>query len=202
MFSQYGEEQIINKFFSSKTGGVLVDVGAMDGVTYSNSRELILNYGWGGVLVEPHPEYFNKLTELYINTPSVNLKNVACAKEEGDVDFYIYSEGKDSCVSTISKEFKKRVIRAHGNKFKEPIRVKAITLHNILSEVGHVDFLSVDCEGVDMDVLRSNDWTKYRPTLVCVEHSMDEKELEQFVLEINYSICAKTIGNTFFSDKG
>ncbi|MBG88411.1 MAG: hypothetical protein CMO80_16130 [Verrucomicrobiales bacterium] len=198
-YSQYGEEEILLNFFEQKQGGVIVDVGACDGLTYSNSRFLIHHLAWRGLLVEPHPEFFSNLERLYENDDNVSIRNVACFDEETTVDFHIFSEGIDSCASTISEEFKQKMIGAYGDKFKkEPIKVQAVTLKSLLSEYDHVDFLSVDCEGVDMKVLRSNDWSKNRPSLVCVEHSMDEDELKDFIQSIGYVEYAKNAGNTFF----
>lgn len=199
MYSQYGEERVLRDFFGDKTEGFVVDVGAMDGQTYSNSRDLIENKGWKGVLVECHPQFFADLEKLYKGNDDIALKNVACYNEEKVLDFYMYSEGVHASVSTVSEEFKQRVINAHGDKFKpEAVQVQAVRLETILSECEKVDFLSIDCEGVDMEVLESNDWTKYRPSLVCVEHSMSHEELHQFMSKINYSVYDKTAGNTFF----
>jgi len=201
MFSQYGEERVINNFFSGKTGGLVVDVGAMDGETYSNSRDLIINYNWKAVLVEPHPDFFSALEKLYSNNDDVIIKNLACYHEEKVLDFYVYSDGKESCVSTVSSDFKERVIKAHGDKFKaESVKVQSVRLEKILSECEKIDFLSIDCEGVDMEVLSSNNWSKYRPSLICIEHSMSHEELHQFMSKINYSVYDKTAGNTFFKE--
>ena len=202
MYSQYGEEEILLRFFGGKRDGVVVEVGACDGLTYSNSRFLIHDLAWRGLLVEPHPEFFSTLEKIYGNDDKVSIRNVACFDEETTVDFHIFSEGIDSCGSTMSEEFKQRMIDAHGDKFKkEPIKVQTVTLNSLLSEYDHVDFLSVDCEGVDMKVLSSNDWSKNRPSLVCVEHSMDESELSSFIESVDYVLYDKTNGNTFFKEK-
>jgi len=202
MFSQYGEERVLNNFFGSKGKGFVVDIGAMDGTTYSNSRYLISNLNWSGLLVEPHPDFFSRLENIYRGNENVTLKNVACFKKNTTVDFHIYSDGIDSCVSTISEDFKKRVINAHGDKFKEnPIKVQAVTLDSLMSDCEHVDFLSVDCEGADMDVLQSNNWEENRPSLICIEHSMDESELSNFIESVDYVFYDKTSGNTFFKEK-
>jgi FkbM family methyltransferase len=198
MYSQYGEERILQSFFSNKKNGFLVDVGAMDGITYSNSRFLIEKYDWSGILVEPLPEYVEKLNLLYDNNDNVIIKPYACLDKELLVDFYQYSEAEEASVSTMSQNFKNRVIKAHGDKFKkEPIKVKTITLNNIINN-NKVDFLSIDCEGVDMEVLSSNNWNKNRPSLICVEHSMDQEILHSFMKNIGYKEYSHTAGNTFF----
>jgi|LakMenE01Jun11ns_1017448.scaffolds.fasta_scaffold9654231_1 FkbM family methyltransferase len=197
-YAQYGEESIIIPFFNGKTNGFFVDIGAMDGITYSNTRYLVEQYNWRGILVEPHPVFFETLKSLYGNNDQITILNNACLNKETEVDFFMYSTGQDACVSTISESFKNRVISKHGDKFEyHPVKTQTKTLNSIINN-NLVDFLSVDAEGVDMEVLSSNDWTKNRPSLVCVEHSMETYVLIDFIKSINYKEYAKTSGNTFF----
>ena len=197
-YAQYGEESIILDFFGQDSKGIVVDVGAADGIRYSNSRHLI-ELGWSGVLVEPHPTYFDKINELYKDTDSVTTINAAVYSEEGEMPFYVYGRDEHAQVSTLSKEFKERVVKVHGDKFEEnPTMVSVIRLSTVLQEAGKVDFLSVDCEGVDMDVIRSNDWDLYRPSLVCIEHSMPKEELHEYMNSVGYTFLQATAGNSFF----
>jgi hypothetical protein len=61
-FSQNDEQKLIEKYFSEP--GILFDIGASDGITFSNSRKMLLN-GWNGFLVEPGKKSYNKLHNLY-----------------------------------------------------------------------------------------------------------------------------------------
>jgi len=63
-YSQYTEEDFLLDFFKNKSNGFLVDIGAADGITNSNSRRLILD-GWSGILIEPNKKNYNKLLDLY-----------------------------------------------------------------------------------------------------------------------------------------
>ena len=201
IYAQYGEESIILDFFGQDSKGIVVDVGAADGVRYSNSRWLIESCGWEAVLVEPHPTYFHQLEDLYKSNKSVKLVNAAAYSEEALLPFYLYGRDEHAQVSTLSKNFRDKVIKVHGNKFEEkPTMVKALQLSSILHDIDHVDFLSIDCEGVDMEVIKSNDWDLYRPSLVCVEHSMPKSELHDFINSVNYTFLTETQGNTFFED--
>ena len=65
IYSQHGEEHIINMFFQEKRAGMCVDIGAADGVINSNSRFLIEMLGWSAVLIEPHPSFYSQLEKLY-----------------------------------------------------------------------------------------------------------------------------------------
>lgn len=199
MYAQYGEESIILDFFGQDSKGKVVDVGAADGIRYSNSRYLINDLGWSGVLVEPHPTYFDKIKELYKDADAVTTINAAVYSEEGEMPFYVYGRDEHAQVSTLSKDFKEKVAKVHGDKFEEhPTIVNVIKLSTILQDVGKVDFLSIDCEGVDMEVIKSNDWDLYRPSLVCVEHSMPKEELHGYMNSVGYRFLQATVGNSFF----
>jgi hypothetical protein len=67
--------------------------------------------------------------------------------------------------------------------------------------VFNIDFMSVDCEGLDMEVLESNDWDIFRPKLICIEHSIDKTLLSNFMNSKNYTKIYENIGNTFYETK-
>ena len=206
MNSQYNEEEIIINFFQSKRDGFLVDIGAVDGVINSNSRFLIQHLGWNGLLVEPNPETFTKLNELYFNiSDKIKLESVAIFNEERkDVDFHIYGHDvNDSQGSTISNEFRERAILQTGDKYTKTIKIHTITLKTLFTS-NHIkdkfDFLSVDCEGTDYEVLSSNDWNTYRPKLICFEASINVDKVETLLRNNDYVFHDRTLGNIFYKD--
>ena len=199
-YSQYGEEAIIDSFFKGKRRGYCVDVGAADGVLYSNSRYLIETLAWSALLIEPHPAFFQSLLDLYKDNSKVRLENVAVYSDSGEMPFYLYGRDYRAQVSTLSETFRERVCNIHGDRYEaEPVTVQVTTLENILKGTERVDFLSIDCEGVDMEVLRSNDWINNKPAMVCVEHSMPKQELDDFMIKADYSLYQRTIGNSFYT---
>ena len=202
-FSQYKEEEFFDSFFNNKEEGFLVDVGAADGVTNSNSRHLILNKKWKGILVEPHPEYFKKLELLYNDNLNIKLLNNAAFKEETVLPFYIYDDRNvdSGQVSTISEQFKNRVINRFGDGYSKVVNIQTLKLSTILKDITHIDFLSIDCEGVDIDVINSHDFSKVRPKLIGLEHSMEEQVLLDTMNSYNYVLIHKTTGNSFFAAK-
>jgi len=206
MNSQYNEEQIIINFFQRKKDGFLVDIGAVDGVINSNSRFLIQHLEWSGLLVEPNPETFKKLSNLYIDlNDKIKLENVAIFNEEKqNVDFHIYGDDViDSQGSTISDEFRQRVIIQTGDKYTKTIKTQTITLKTLFASNNikdEFDFLSVDCEGTDYEVLVSNDWDVYRPKLLCFEASINVDKVEDLLRDNDYVIHDRTVGNIFYKD--
>ena len=204
MASQYGEDEVLLKYFNQKPNGILVDVGAADGVENSNSHMLITKYNWKGILIEPHPLYAKSLLNLYKDNKNVAIYEIAVYNKQCQLPFYIFGDPTEAQVSTLDETFKQRVIVRHGNKFQPPITVECDTLTNILDKLhcpANIDFLSVDCEGADLVALQSLDWKKYVVDLVCVEHSMPIEELKAYMDGIGFDMYYQTGGNTFFVRK-
>ena len=201
IYSQYGEERFLNEYFKEKENGFLVDVGAADGELYSNSRHLILNKNWKGILVEPHPFFFEKLVNLYHNNKDIKLLNCAAYKTEGKMPFYVYGNSSSGQVSTLSEHFKAKVSFRYGDGYDKKIDVEVKPLKTILKNIKHIDFLSIDCEGVDLEVVSSNDWDNIRPSLVCIEHSMTKSTLWELMNVYDYHLVHETTGNSFFAEK-
>ena len=166
-YSQNDEQTYILNYFANNAPGHLLDIGANDGQTLSNSRALIEYKEWSGLLVEPSPTAFKKLSALYKDNDLVECLNVAIANEKGKIEFYDMEShlgnGDTSLLSTaVVTELPKW---AATTEFKK-IKVKAVTYADI---VDTYDFITIDCEGLDLDVLRQIDLKHTQ--MVCVEHN-------------------------------
>lgn len=197
---QYNEEEILQEIFPERfadidlngarikgtsIGGFLVEIGAADGIDNSNSYDLIKHHGWSGLLVEPHPGYYMDLLHLYAQNPNVTLSHYAITKALGRKQLGIDGQ----CSSLI---YPKSV----------SVEVQCVTL-TTLFELYRVpeqfNFLSIDCEGEDMNVLRSLDWDRYSIDVVCVEHSMPKEELDSFMASKDYKLFDRNLGNSFYT---
>lgn len=163
-FSQNSEEQIISDYFGDYVG-TLLDIGANDGVTFSNSRALILK-GWRGHLVEPSLAY-SKLHELYKDTPDIETHDLAISTFNGGGDF---NEGSDSLLSGIEKGW--------ANSY-EVRRVYFQTWSKFYYSIGEpqFDFISIDTEGEDLNILRQMDLTAIGCKCLCIEHNNLDSEI-------------------------
>jgi FkbM family methyltransferase len=203
--AQYNEEEILWRFFKNKRNGFLVDVGAADGYRYSNSYSLINDYNWGGMLIEPHPDFVQRTETLYAEKPKIKICAYAIGSTEEIRQLYMYGRDKHAQISTLSNRFKERAVQIHGDKYLSPINVKCKPLNSVLREYDcpiDIDFISIDCEGLDMEVLQSMDWNRYHVRLVCVEHSMPKSDLHSYMNSIGYTFFDETIGNSFFVKDG
>lgn len=182
MYSQNNEEEIILKLLGDITG-VFLDVGAYDGKAFSNTLALI-ERGWRGILVEPSPGPFAKLTDRHNGNINLALINSAVGKNVGSVSFWPSEDGVSTTVETHFKKWNSVVV------FGEPIQVPQITFHDIaaLYPVWFLDikFLNIDTEGTSADLLLLFPFGLARPQVVCVEHDNRSLELKSHMRDYGY----------------
>ena len=159
--SQHGEAGILAALVGDDWPRYLVDVGAHDGRSLSNSYPF-LQQGWAGMLVEPLPAAFSRLESLYHDRADVRCVRAACAAGEGEMQLAVGDDAPLAMTSTL---------RA-GARGKGHMTVTVRTLSSLLEECGApADFslLLVDAEGVDYEVLAGLDFDHWRPRVVVTE---------------------------------
>lgn len=197
MYAQYGEEIFLKKFLDINNKGLVVDIGAADGIRFSNSRFLI-EQGWRALLVEPNPKNFKKIKELYNENNLVLLENVGCGNDTiEEVQFFIDKNDEHEQLSTFKIEQMNKCKSIYNCDFVET-NLKIIKTsdlfekYNILS----IDFLSIDTEDFDENVIEGIDFSKVEIKLICVEH--DTPKIQKKLTENNFYKVHKTIGNIFY----
>jgi FkbM family methyltransferase len=159
-YTQNDEERIIVDYFGNYKG-VVVDIGANDGRTFSNSLRLI-ELGWRAYLVEPHFEAYLKSVAEHEDNDDVKCFNLGIGPSTQEVPFLI---GSDSLLSTTHHEYK------HIFKyceFSEGV-MQQMTWRHFYDMIDKpvIDFLSVDAEGMDWDIIQQIDLTEVK--MVCFE---------------------------------
>jgi FkbM family methyltransferase len=163
-YSQFGEDRVLPLFMPRKRSGFYVDVGANHPTTHSNTFWLY-KQGWHGVVVEPN----TTLLDLHRRVRPRDIQVQALVSDTNTVVEFV--EFRDHTKSTMSENDVKKwdpatIVRRHS--------MTPRSLTSILDESRSpqdIDLLCVDVEGVDICVLRSLDWTKYRPRIVVAEMS-------------------------------
>ena len=212
-YSQQGEQQIILRFFTEHKqhySRYFVDAGAFDGIVGSNSRALF-ELGWSGLVIEPNPRSFARLAALYKDEPRVTCVNLALSNRHETGVEMLFSIGpagtkeadqwKYGQVSTLHGAFAEEFRRDHGYQYA-PSRVDLATLAELM--IAHqtppdLGFMSIDCEGEDLNVLQSFDLNHFHPRLLCVECDDRSRHVYQGYLQGRYKYYDHTKGNTFFS---
>ena len=172
-YSQQGEdEHLLHSFFKGKSGGVFIELGALDGVLYSNTKFYEDTLGWKGILIEPVPRLFEMLKH---NRPGCELYQVAICDQQGEVEFV----GDDAYAGSV-QTYGKELMEARQNESKLPSQtysVPAKRFHEIVSHerVPSVDLLSVDVEGGEFEVLSTFDW-EINVSVVIYESSLKWKQ--------------------------
>ena len=168
--TQYGEFKMLFSLSGHKKSGMIVDVGANDGITCSNSYPFI-NRGWRAVLIEPNPKVFASLQAFHSSRSSLQFFNVACGAEAGELPLYLGSDDR-TVYATLSTDESDWYSATRSN---EHVLVSVKKLETILQTAEcpqDFDILSIDTEGFDYFVLVGLNLMHFRPKVIVTE---DEK---------------------------
>lgn len=165
-YSQNGEDIIINKIFSSQKEGFYVDVGAHHPKRYSNTY-LLYKKGWRGINIDPNP-----LTIKLFKKSRKNDINLQCgiSGEKKELSYYNFS---DPAMNSFSEAVAKELCKKKWIKLLDVNKIDTYTLGDVLERYlpvdAKVDLLNIDTEGLDIEVLKSNNWNKFKPSVIVVE---------------------------------
>ena len=195
--SQYREDLVIDTLFKHKSNGFYVDIGANDPDVLSNTK-LFYNRGWRGINVEPEPNLHTKLCCHRVG--DINLR-VGVGPETGIMTFYRMSA---DTLSSFNKQAALQAGKLYGGTLigEEPTPVAKladILADNLLGR--SIDFMSVDAEGYDLAVLKSNDWSRFRPSVIIVEINVGGNDIVAFLLKQEYVLIFDNGTNGIFVAK-
>lgn len=199
-YAQEGEDILLLRLMEGKEKGFYLDIGAHHPRRFSNTY-LFYQMGWSGINIDATPGSMTSFSKL--RPRDVNLE-VAVACESGVRTFYVFDEPAlntfDTNLAHQRSNLKYNLIGTH--------QISVRRLNDILTEsipVGcNIDFMSIDVEGYDLEVLQSNDWHRFRPNLVLAESleqdldSLTRSDIYRFMVEQHYQLCAKTLNTLFF----
>ena len=191
-YSMDKEDLVIEGYFKNKNKGFYVDVGCYHPLQRNNTM-LLYQKGWRGINIDIS-DFSIKLFK-FLRPDDFNL-NVAVSNKEGEIDMFF--QKKLSQLSTIKENSAKKAFQ--GNILNQKILSRKLT--SILDECKYkdqkIDFLNIDAEGADFEVLQSLDFNKYSPELICIE--VIEKDLENSdVFNFLYKNRYKKIWSGVFS---
>jgi FkbM family methyltransferase len=207
---QNKEDEFVYQYFKNKFGeefkGSVLDIGANDGVTLSNSFFLITQ-GWKGYLVEAGKNPFYKLASLYQNTSKEIVKcyNLALGDKNEIVTFY---ESKNlintSDIGLVSSAVSEETIRWRnaGVEYEEySVLMQTFDTFANQNELSDkiFDFISIDIEGLDWEVLKQIDLGKFGCKCLCVEFNGKEKEkYVEYALKYDLYLAVQNAENLIF----
>jgi len=200
-YSLCKQDQFVNEhFFKNKKNGVFVDIGAYDGVEGSNTYffEKILN--WTGICVEPVSLLFEKLRE----SRACVCVNGCISDKEGEAKFLkitgpggsvgmgggLFDKYEPEQSENLQKYFTEGTCRG------EIISAKCYTLERVLKEnnINHIDYLSVDVEGAEFDILKSINFDEIDIDVIDVENNFEKPQIRNFLQSKNFMFVSR-VGN-------
>ncbi len=195
------EIALIRAYFDQKQGGVFVEVGANEPVSAtSQSWHLEKRLNWTGLLIEPHPELAEKARQ---SRPGSVVCECACTSpdKEGQLTLYIPVQNGRLIPSHAAVE---KNIDVHHYQEHTDVCVKARTLEHLLEQNGirQIDFLSIDVEGSEMDVLQGLDLEKRKPSLILLEDKHVVLTKHRYLKKNGYMLVKRTKQNCWYVPKG
>lgn len=202
-YSQNNEEQIILDYFKGKKGSFL-SIGENDGVTLSNVRALALS-GWSGYCIEPSQIAFDKLKLLYTDNPEIVCVQYAITKKDGPIKFYEsgthLNKGDTALLSSVVKS---EIVKWKKTTNFIETEANGLTWESFLDkyEPGYIDFLSIDAEGLDLDILMQIDLAEIKCKMICIEWNSDlqiRKKITQYVDGFSFKLKSVNPENLIYA---
>jgi len=204
-YAQEGEDVLLDRLLAKKDKGFYVDVGAHHPKRFSNTHYFHMR-GWNGINIEPNPAAYDLFRKM--RPRDVNLQ-LGISDLSGELQYY---EFDDSALNTFDEHLMRDRESSTSYRVIATLRIRVETLASTLE--AHlprgqvIDFLSIDVEGMDLNVLRSNDWERFRPHCVVTEAlnadlslaALTNNPLVSYMLEQRYYLAAKTCNSWFFLD--
>lgn len=163
MFSQYNEEEIVLHYFSNRVASFL-DIGAWDGITLSNTRALSI-LGWSGVLVEPCPSAFVELLKNTKAFPKLICVNAAVSKCREVRKFHMQSEWGGTLNDKVLSTCGRITVQDYYLSTISPSDLEEIGI----KENMEFEFVSIDAEWMDLEILTACEMLLKRTELLCIE---------------------------------
>lgn len=183
--SRYAEEWIIRDFFNDERNGVFVDIGANHYQRESNSYYLEEYLGWRGLAVEPQTKFAADYAKRRPQTIFVPL----FVSDKSDQQATMYVPAND-LIASSDQSF----VQREGGDDAAPVQVNTATLDDILDryEIDRIDFLSIDVELHEPEVLSGFSINRFKPRLVCIEsHAPVRQKILDYFASQGYALLGK-----------
>lgn len=194
IYTYYGQMQedkhIHVKYFASLRNGVFLEMGALNGVKFSNTKFFEDTLNWSGVLIEPNPDAF---AELSVNRPRSKCYKFAVSKTEGELEFY-----KHDAVGSVKENTTDEFFNNwHKDKNIEVVKVPSMRLDKILHNAGvtFIDFWSLDVEGSEYEALETMDWSIPVYLILIEKQTLDRKRQCEDILLANGFVFKEAVAH-------
>jgi FkbM family methyltransferase len=213
-YSQCGQDEFIHQnYFKGYTSGIFIEIGANNGITYSNTCFFEKELNWTGICVEPIPEIFTELEKnrectciqgCITNRSGQGQLLVISNSEEAKPDDHL-----DMLSGLIDKydprhiERIKREVESTAGSYKI-IDVNCYVLNELLEQNGitHINLLSIDTEGGEFDILSTIDFSRYQIDVLLIEDNYGDPRFISFLAEKGFNFVRQISGDLIFVRQG
>lgn len=201
-YSQEGEDLLLQRIFGKRRDGFYVDIGSHHPFRFSNTYAFYRR-GWRGVCVDPLPGTMARFRRW---RPRDTALEVGVSERPSQLTYFMFNE---PAINTFSAEVAAQRSGKNNWHIVERRQIDTLPLASLLDQhvpvaVREIDFMSIDVEGLDLEVLRSNDWARYRPRIVITEclnaaiSGWSDDPVVLFMRQQGYLPVAKTVHSVFF----
>lgn len=197
-YSQLAQEFWVLDQTKNKTGGYFVEFGATNGIELSNTYLLEKDYGWTGILAEPNPINHESLFQ----NRKCDISKLCVYPVSGETLPFLSVNGFCNVISSLEKYSSNDY---HGDARKDSIKidVETISLNDLLKKYNapnKIDYLSVDTEGGEYEILKSFDWNQYDVSLITVEHNHTSDRIKIYDLLVSKGYKRVQVQHSYFDD--
>jgi len=194
-FGLNNTDEFIHKKYITKpfTNGSFLELGAIDGIKYSNTKFFEDNMGFNhGVLIEPDPQSFSQLKR---NRPKAECFNFAIHEFEKEADFLVSDQNAVGCLEqSSSNQFKSRW-HQNSSVIKVPCKPLSFILNK--SDLKYIDYWSLDVEGAELHCLNTMDWS-VPVGLIGVESNENKEEIDFKLRDQGFTFLEKYIRDSYY----
>lgn len=200
-YGQDGEDLVLNRLLDGQMQGFYVDVGAHHPVRFSNTY-LFYKRGWRGINIDAMPGSMKKFCK--VRPRDINIE-CGVAGNAGKLMYHRFNEPALNTFDVTEAAVKNKPPYQLIDTIEIEVERLDALLARHLPPGQQIDFLSVDVEGKDEEVLRSNDWNRYRPRFILAETlrtdmlSLEECSVVQYLSGVGYTPVGKAYNTSFFA---
>lgn len=202
-YSQSGQDKFLNEFiFRNKKNGVFVDIGAHDGIKFSNSYFFEKEKDWSGICIEANPSVFHLLKQ---NRSTKCINSCVTPFKQTQLHF-LKIEGYAEMLSGIYEFYDPRhllriqqEIQKHGGSY-QLLPIESSPLSEILDRhaLYSIDFISLDIEGGELNILKSIDYERFDIKVIVVENNYSDPNFILFMQSKGYLLIKELEGDQIF----
>ena len=203
-YGQWQTDKIIESYFDNKATGVCIEVGAANGIRGSNTK-YFEDTGWTALCIEPNVAYKESL-----EASRKLVRFFACGDSNKEGTLHIFDIGEKNIYSSVTSLIPdQRLVDAHTTIIngREEVDVPVRTLNWVLEtqvsntpfeNITDIDFISIDTEGTELDVVKGFDTTLYNVKLFIIENNYEDTEIEDYMNSLGYKKDKRYKINDFY----